>query len=203
MIQLNKLIRSVLAFSVALAILLCTPLTGFAFPGKFPDTNRTGSITLTLKDSDGNIVAGGEISLYEVASLKIESGSAAYVLTDEFENCTVTLNVTDTSLAGILAQYVEDYHVSGTSEILGSDGTVKFDSLELGLYLVVQTVISDDGQTFNPFVVTVPFEVDGEWEYEVDASPKPALVSFTDDQETEGSEETTNPEETTDTEEST
>ncbi|MCD7981084.1 MAG: hypothetical protein LUF32_02020 [Clostridiales bacterium] len=157
------------------------------------ESDRMGSVTLTLADGSGNTVSGGEISIYEVASLYIDNGKVAYAYTEPFRKYRAALDVTDTSLAQTLAQFVADSGVSGTAAAVGTDGTVIFENLELGMYLLVQTADSNEYETISPFVVTVPVDNDGQWEYEVNATPKVVTVTATsseDPDDPEDSEET-------------
>ncbi len=165
------------------------------------DFSRTGSIGLTLEDADGNAVSGGAVTLYQVASLRLDGGGMAYELADAFANCGINLDVEDASLAESLAAYAAESGISGTQAAIGADGSVSFEGLELGLYLVVQTAESDSYETINPFVVTVPLDEDGTWVYAVDASPKVGtVVAVEPEEETpEPTPETTETETTTET----
>lgn len=187
------LTRCGLVILAALTIITGVTMSAFAADAADLDFGRSGSVTLTLTDSDGNTETGGEISIYEVASLYLGDGNMAYALTDEFEGCTAVLDVTDTSLPTVLAQYVKDNGITGKAEKVSDKGNVTFDGLELGLYLMVQTASSDTYETISPFVVTVPIEDDGEWDYSVDASPKVGVVTVvtTPDETTAPDDETT------------
>lgn len=143
------------------------------------DLTETGSIEMTLMDADGVTVSGGAITVYEVAQLYLDDGNMAYAYTDGFADCTVTLDVTDTTLASSLVSYMNGKTITGTEKSVASDGTVSFTDLELGLYLVVQTTASSDYETISPFVVTLPMEEDGVWVYAVNASPKVGTVTLT------------------------
>ncbi|MCD8078084.1 MAG: hypothetical protein LUE63_06890, partial [Lachnospiraceae bacterium] len=174
---MRKLDRCGLPFLLSLIMLVGVSGTVFAAEAPDLDMGRTGSISLTLADSGGSAVSGGEITLYEVAALDLDDGNMVYVQTDAFVGCTSNLDVTDTGLAAELAAYVEENSLSGTTASAGEDGKISFEGLELGLYLVVQTTESDNYETISPFVVTVPMEEDGVWVYAVDASPKVGAVT--------------------------
>lgn len=136
------------------------------------DFDQTGSVSLTLKDSSGNTVTDGAVTIYQVAALYLDNGDMAYSYVEAFSGCTETLDVEDTSLAATLAEYVTDNSISGITATIGTDGTVSFDGLELGLYLVVQTTQSTGYSVISPFLVTVPYAENDAWVYDVDASPK-------------------------------
>lgn len=172
-----KHIKHAAALLLALVLACGLAVTACAADNASLDFSQTGSVALTLADSDGNTVSGGAVTIYEVAALYLDDGNMAYAYTDAFSGCTATLDVENTSLAGVLADYVSANGISGTTAAIGSDGTVTFSGLELGLYLVVQTTDSDNYETINPFLVTVPMESDGAWLYDVDASPKVGAVT--------------------------
>lgn len=181
--QCKTMTRRALALLAALTLLLSTALTAYAVNGASLDFSRTGSVTLTLKDGDGNPVSGGEITLYQVATLYLDGADMAYTPTEAFADYIGELDVTDTSLAETLADYVAGESISGTALEIGTSGTVSFGGLELGLYLVTQTAESDNYETINPFLVTVPIDSDDEWVYDVDASPKVGTVTPTEPQD--------------------
>ena len=146
------------------------------------DLIKTGSIEKTLMDADGVTVSGGAVTVYEVATLTLDDGNMAYVFTDDFADCTVTLDVTDTTLAASLVSYMDGLSITGTEKEVASDGTVSFTGLELGLYLAVQTTESANYETISPFVVTLPMDEDGVWVYNVNASPKVGTVTLIEEE---------------------
>ncbi|MCD8018106.1 MAG: LPXTG cell wall anchor domain-containing protein [Clostridiales bacterium] len=172
-----KTVYRILPYLLALIMIFAMTVTAYAADTASLDFDQTGSIELTLADSDGNAVSGGAVTLYQVAILYLDDGNMVYEYADAFNGCEITLDVEDTSLAATLAAYVEDSDISGTTASIGSGGTVSFTDLELGLYLIIQTTDSDNYETINPFVVTVPIDNDGEWVYTVDASPKVGEVT--------------------------
>ena len=143
------------------------------------DLTKTGAIKLTLMDADGVTVTGGAVTIYEVAKLTLDDGDMAYVFTDDFADCTVTLDVTDTTLAASLVSCMEGLSITGMEKEVSANGTVGFTDLELGLYLVAQTTESAEYETISPFVVTLPVEEDSVWIYTVNASPKVGAVTKT------------------------
>ncbi len=170
-----------LAILLGAALLCCVDLPACAASGAELDFTRTGTISLTLKTAEGKTVSGGVVTLYQVAELYLDDGNMAWRYTSAFSGCDAALEVEDTSLPTTLATYARKQSVSGVSTGAGSDGTLRFADLTLGLYLLVQTGASDRSETFSPFVVTVPMEEGKEdgsvWIYEVDASPKVGVVA--------------------------
>ncbi|MCD7751804.1 MAG: LPXTG cell wall anchor domain-containing protein [Lachnospiraceae bacterium] len=169
----------------AAALLMSAVLVGAnAAPVRAAETTdlnltKTGAIKLTLMDTDGVTVTGGAVTIYEVAKLTLDDGDMAYVFTDDFADCTVTLDVTDTTLAASLVSYMDGLLITGMEKEVSTNGMVCFTDLELGLYLVAQTTESAEYETISPFVVTLPVEEDSVWVYTVNASPKVGAVTLT------------------------
>ncbi|MCD8378747.1 MAG: peptidase [Lachnospiraceae bacterium] len=193
----NGLVKKAAALLLGLAMTVANMTVVNAATAPDLDLTKTGSIALTLKDADGVTVSGGAVTAYEVAKLYLDDGNMAYAYTDGFGDCTVALDVTDTTLASSLVSYMSGCTITGTEKSVASDGTVSFTDLELGLYLIVQTIESADYETISPFVVTLPMEEDGVWVYAVNASPKVGTVTLTPEEpgEPEEPEEPTEPEE--------
>ncbi|MCD7763297.1 MAG: hypothetical protein LUI14_08900, partial [Lachnospiraceae bacterium] len=165
------------AFLMGLFLPAAGAATVFAAETADLDLTRSGSVGLTLTDVEGKTVSGGSVTLYEVAKLYLDDGDMAYEYTEAFSECTVTLDVTDLTMAEALVGYLAEYPADGEEKAIGGDGKISFTDLEPGLYLLVQTNESDGFERFNPFVVTVPIDMDGEWVYTVDASPKVGPVT--------------------------
>ncbi|MCD8077149.1 MAG: hypothetical protein LUE63_01990 [Lachnospiraceae bacterium] len=199
---IRKSSHHVLSFLLALVLVCGVTATAYAATSASLDLTQTGSIQLTLADSDGNVASGGAVTLYQVAVLTLDDGNMTYVYADAFSGCEVTLEVEDTSLAASLATYVQEQNISGDATVsIGTDGTADFSDLVLGLYLIVQTTESDSYKAISPFVVTVPLETTDGWTYTVDASPKVGTVTPVEtetetEQETESEEETESEQET-------
>ncbi|MCD8344276.1 MAG: hypothetical protein LUC19_07835, partial [Oscillospiraceae bacterium] len=179
--QIRRITRCGLVALVTLAMLFSVSVTAMAADAASLNFDTTGSLTLTLADSDGKTVSGGKMTIYKVATISLDDGNMVYTLTDEFKDFTSELDITDTTLPTALRKYVQSNNISGTTASVGSDGTVTFDDLELGLYLIVQTTGSGRYKTISPFVVTVPIDNEGVWDYTVDARPKVTVTVDDDD----------------------
>ena len=160
--------------SMLLAILVSTVLTCSAFA--VPDLNRTGSISLTMK-YQGEIAAGGNLVLYQVGTAVEEDGSYSFVCSGAFSGCGLALNDLESRrLISQLSEFAEQNHVSGTEKSTSADGTITFDNLQPGVYLLKQTQAAEGFQRVNPFLVSIPMSVNGIEEYDVDAGAKMALT---------------------------
>lgn len=182
-----KKIKKTLVLMLGIFLFCGMGLSAYAADSAEIDFDKTGTVTLTLETSEGETVSRGAVTIYQVASLYLDDGSMAYACTEDFADLEADLeDVESASLPALLEEYVQTNAVTGTDAEIGSSGTVTFENLELGLYLIVQTAESDHYETINPFAVTVPMEVDGEWVYTVDASPKVGTVTLTETTESGG-----------------
>lgn len=175
----NKLRPGKLVIIMMTVLLLGTgyPISALAAVN-VPDLNKTGSISVTLMDkkNDRN-VTDGELTLYKVASAVSEDGSYTYAYVNGWEGCGIPLeNLEDSELAGKLESRLPDTE-KGITKALDTKGSVVYTDLSAGLYLLVQTKTSAGYEKIESFLVSVPLNMDGEWVYDVDASPKVGNVT--------------------------
>lgn len=166
--SIRKRLAAVLA---ALTLLVWCAAPAFAL--EVVDLSRTGSIKVSLYDSEtSEAVGGGTLTLYRVAKVQKDNANLSFVYTNGFEDCGVELgDLSEGELAGRLAEKIAATAESTTVEI--SDfGTAEFGDLEVGLYLVVQTTAAENYNVINPFLVSVPIQENGKYVYDVDALPK-------------------------------
>lgn len=166
--SIRKRLAAVLA---ALTLLVWCAAPAFAL--EVVDLSRTGSIKVSLYDSEtSEAVGGGTLTLYRVAKVQKDNANLSFVYTNGFEDCGVELgNLSEGELAGQLAEKIAATAESTTVEI--SDlGIAEFGDLEVGLYLVVQTTAAENYNVINPFLVSVPIQENGSYVYDVDALPK-------------------------------
>lgn len=166
--SIRKRLATVLA---ALTLLVWCAAPAFAL--EVVDLSRTGSIKVSLYDSEtSEAVGGGTLTLYRVAKVQKDNANLSFVYTNGFEDCGVELgDLSEGELAGRLAEKIAATAESTTVEI--SDlGVAEFGDLEVGLYLVVQTTAAENYNVINPFLVSVPIQENGSYVYDVDALPK-------------------------------
>lgn len=159
----------VVSLLAALVMLLTIPLAASAH--EVPQEGRKGSITLTMK-YQGAAVPGGELTLYRVGEVSENDGNYDFVPTAEFSGCVTEFeDITSAALAKQLADYAKtDWAVA--VKTADGNGRVKFEDLEQGLYLLVQTKAAEGYEGIAPFLVSVPQYVDGKYVYDVDAASK-------------------------------
>lgn len=166
--SIRKRLAAVLA---ALTLLVWCAAPAFAL--EVVDLSRTGSIKVSLYDSEtSEAVGGGTLTLYRVAKVRKDNANLSFVYTNGFEDCGVELgDLSEGELAGRLAEKIAATAESTTVEI--SDlGAAEFGDLEVGLYLIVQTTAAENYNVINPFLVSVPIQENGSYVYDVDALPK-------------------------------
>lgn len=176
------------ALLLGLVLLAACALPAFATSANIKLTDghgnpNTGSIHVNLYDSTNNkALSGGELTVYRVAEVQRKNGNLSFEYCGDFDGCAIELgDLTYSTLAGQLQEYLSD-NAEGTVREVDANGNVNFDDLELGLYLVVQTKASKGYKPVNSFLVSLPMAEDGEWNYEVDASPK--VGAYTPEPET-------------------
>lgn len=147
-----------------------------AYAHEVPDAERLGSVSLTMT-YDGTKVPGGTVTLYRVGDVVADDGNYDFALTESCAESDVSLeDVQSPDAAQALAGFVRENDLRGTTASIASDGTVAFDDLEIGLYLVTQDTPAEGYRAFDPFLVGVPLNDEGTYVYDVDASPKLELA---------------------------
>lgn len=137
------------------------------------DFTRKGSIEVTLhEESEDTYVEGAEITIYKVADAYSDGANLAFKYTDEFSSCDVSLDdLTTDGLAKEISSCVTAEAV-GTSLVTDSLGTVKFNNLDLGLYLVSQTNKVEGYSNIDSFLAMIPRVIDNSWVYDIKSMPK-------------------------------
>jgi len=167
----NRLLAILL--TAALLSVLCLPVLG-------ADTVKTGSLTVELKTSgtDGTPLAGGEFKLYQVAAIdETAAPQMSYKLIGTFAvGDGLDINKVKTSddvqkAAAALAGRIGSTQPNATVTT-GADGKVVTTGLPLGIYLVVNSASPSGYYTTSAFLVYLPEMKDGQWSYDVTATPK-------------------------------
>ena len=137
------------------------------------DFSRKGSIEVTLHEmSEDTYVEGAEITIYKIADAYLDGVNLAFKYTDEFSSCSVSLDdLTIDDLSKKITLCVKPESI-GTSLITNDFGTVIFNDLDLGLYLVSQTNKVEGYSNIDSFLVQIPKFIDNSWTYDIIANPK-------------------------------
>jgi len=162
---------------VLLLLLSSLHLTAFAGGESTGPPVENGSIEVLPKSvEEGHaVIRGTEFTLYYVASASFSGGSPSYVLTEAFaESGAIPADLQDVHLPGNLAAYAKSRQITGITKKADGSGSIKFEDLAPGLYLLVQQGSVSGFYPIPPFLVAVP-TADGEggrWIYHVTAAPK-------------------------------
>ena len=169
---MRKYLRSLLA----LLLLLELPLSAAAHP--VPDAQKDGqcSITVTMTYR-GKALKGGTLALYKVGDVAEEDGNYSFVPVAAIRGDLAQFgDIQSPDLAGKLSKLESKLTpVTALPQKVGEDGKVTFLNLPFGLYLVVQkTAPAGYGKT-EPFLVSLPYLYEGEYQYDVASEPKTDL----------------------------
>lgn len=169
--------RKIIIFCATIILLMTSSYAVFA-EGFDPD--KTGSISVTLVEPKQNEpIVGAELSVYHVASVVMDAdGKLIYDYTEDFEAIDAALD--DAALVAKLDAFVSAHSVPSAHITTDAQGTACCDALALGLYFVKQVGEVEGFAPCTPFLVTVPNEKDGEYVYEVNASPKTDVARLTE-----------------------
>lgn len=176
--------RGVFAFLLLalLAMTTCLLLPESLQAAEGYSASETGNITVTLDDvadSDGNVTdkEGVTVALYRVGTVTGEE-QPTFTLTEDFSDVDVDFSAVTTAAANkeAAAKFVEVIEEDEIDQIAGAktdaEGNVTFSDLAQGAYLIAETDGADYG-VFSPFLVFIPYAVDGEdWTYDVTTKTK-------------------------------
>lgn len=151
---------------LALMLLYIFPVTVYAYEP--PDESQKGSVTVEMKD-----VTGGSLAIYQVGVIRTEDNLSFYAKTESMEAFPDSYDdIHSAVLAENIAAYIADHHVEPNAVAANTDGKAIFANLDLGLYLIVQTEASEGYEPLKPFLISVPMEKNGQYQYDVSAEGK-------------------------------
>ncbi len=167
MMKKNARNFELMAMFLSLIILYCTAAASAsaAEENLFPeiDTDRKGSIFITLAEESGKTPTDGRLLLVSMDVLKNYYES----MDDEsYEDVMEKIRGTAES------EWIELLRTFGTEVEIDSNGSAGFYNLPFGSYMILQTVPSSGYYAISSFNVKIPMFEDGEWIYDIDASPK-------------------------------
>lgn len=159
---------------------------------------RTGNIEIDFEgrtdDRENILLSGAKFELFPVQYMDND----VMVWRDEFAKCGISLDDSSSEARAEQAKALFDYaKANNMTEIIhetDEKGHAHFLDLAEGMYLLVEIGNVDSGlDEFDsaPFLVKIPSEVGGKFEYDVDVEPKARWVSH--DGEPVGPDEPENP----------
>ncbi len=182
---------------IAVTVFIAATMSITALAATVIDFDRTGSITVRVKDGE-EFLRDGAVTLYKVGSPNEDL--SGYVLTGDFVGADIPLDDiqdTDISSALRLESYANENGIEGKTVQINGEGKAVFSDLEPGLYLMVQTTACTGYEIFTPVLVSVPYLVEGEYIYDVTADEKTVLEKIPETVPDETQPDETQPDETT------
>lgn len=140
------------------------------------DTSATCSLSLQLSEDETDFI-DTVVTIYKLADV---DSFYEFDLIEEFETCDIEVNAETESLlaesTSNVSAYITEYDIISTaSEITDENGTVVFQNLTVGMYMVnVDSYTSGDSiYIVDSFIVKLPLlEENGSYLYDVTAKPK-------------------------------
>ncbi len=137
------------------------------------DFSKKGSITITLTEKTENeAIKDAEITIYKVASAGEENHNLKFTYTEEFNTCQAPLNNLESPE---LSREITKCAQNITSDLVlktNEKGIVKFNNLDLGLYLVTQSNNVEGYSTIDSYLVMLPQVENNKWIYNIKTEPK-------------------------------
>lgn len=158
--------------AILIVAVLLYMMSAVVYAHEAPDMEREGSIHITMLYGE-EAVPGGSLTLYRVGDVQENDGDYDFVISEDFKASGENLrNIQAEGLAVKLQAYAENQKLAGLTRTVSGDGTIAFDNLELGLYLLVQNQAAEGYLKAAPFLVSMPMMEDGTYIYDVIANTK-------------------------------
>lgn len=166
---------------ILLSILMLYSTNIYALEGNTIDFNSKGSIEITLNEkTDNEKIEGAEILLYKVADAKSKNHNLMFEYIDELKSCNASLNDLETKSKSEEIEKCINENIKSLKQITDINGTVKYNDLDLGLYLVKQNNIVEGFSKIDSFLVMIPKIVNNKWIYDIKSTPKTDIIRVID-----------------------
>ena len=168
-----------LLFCVSLLLSASAENREISIPVSGIDLQHMGSVRVLVKDAEGNPVPGGTLQLFLVARIADgEEGRQVHELTEAFSGWDGTAAdlISDQTCAESLAAYVEHNRTECLVSAENTEGSVTFNNIAPGVYLVRQSVEAEGYETMMPFLAFLPVLEGDRLIYDIEASPKPVVM---------------------------
>ena len=176
--------KKMITVLLALSVLLSFPLTAYAHD--VPQERDDCSIEVIVR-YDGENVNGGTLTAIRVGYVDEDDGN--YFFRRVFDD--VLLEEIDSAQAARdLQTFYENNRYANefeTQTVAVNQGVARFENLQTGLYLIVQRTAAPGFTAVGTFLVSIPYMVDGEYQYHVTAAIKSELERPTETIPTEPS----------------
>lgn len=164
--------KRMLSFLAAALLLACLPINAFA--REVPDMDKQGSIEVTMKYGD-KAVSGGTLTATKVGEVVEDDGDYFFVRLDGEPLADIPSPDAPGEMESFAKEYGKDHLLSTQDATVGKDGKATFSNLELGLYLITQKTPAPGYNKIGTFLVSVPYNDNGHYVYDVDINAKSEL----------------------------
>lgn len=181
MVKTMKTERKLNKFLSAAGIILCALCVIVLSVLPVSAAEESGSLTLrcvfSVDDGDRTL-QGDEYSLVKIADAAITDSSVTYTTLPLFDSYDCDWqNIPASKMnekAKALAYFCEKNRYYTSSKTTDKNGELKFEKLEIGLYLVARTKVDPSNEDFitDPLLVFIPEYVNDEVIYDVVVTPK-------------------------------
>ena len=186
-VKKSRIARAVITAAMCFAVMFASfaPLAASAEEvTEMPDLNRKGSLSITFTYEGKPISDGNKVGILKVADV-VEDNGYKYVWRADFAEVgemPENLDDANAALSSKLERLAREKKLTlyRKSQELDDNGTVTFNDLAPGLYLVIhttktQTTLADKSKvkyTINPFIISIPQTANGKLLYDVATNPK-------------------------------
>ena len=160
------------ALLAALVLVLCLPMTVSAH--EVPDLTRTGSIEVLMRIGT-KAVSGGTLTATKVGYIDKDDGDYFFRRLDGERLTDITSSTAPGKLKDFADNYGKNHPMTSLTVNINKEGKAKFGNLKPGLYLITQKKAASGYNPLAPFLVSVPYNDDGHYEYNVDINSKAEL----------------------------
>lgn len=143
------------------------------------DLNQKGSLELTIQNEKGDGVKNVKVALYRVGTVRTENNNLYFDVVEaldetELDGLNAQQNQETAALLLETVKELDEGAITAYEGMTDTDGKVRFETLEMGVYLVAQTNWRVNYLEFAPFLAYLPAtSADGtEWETAIKAVPK-------------------------------
>ena len=149
------------------------------------EKDKKGSFTLTFRQREEESgvyqgIEGVEMNLYRIGDVLYEKGQISFRLDSAYDS--VGLDLTKKNSASKMeeaaleiADLVRANSVSFQTQVSDSEGIIYYPDLAQGVYLLAQNQEESQQESqiqVSPVILTLPYQQEGEWIYEVVSYPK-------------------------------
>ena len=172
---MRQIVRKMIAMMLlCTAVFVMSNISVLAYD--MPDETHDCSLTMTLKDPDSDArAAGSKVTIRLVADVAFVHGVPEYTLTSEYAGSGIDITGDlGTDTANELAHYSSVSGIGGTTVVADGSGTVLFDGLKCGVYLITAEELAPGFKSFVPFIYFLPYfdKTVNNWSYDGTAVPK-------------------------------